>query len=104
MADLKGYALCRRPRCGFGWPEDGFWVVWGWFLGDLGTILEGEPWRPVGRDWRALEASGEAWGRPEARTLRMSRAVCSILGARDGKDNGRNANPVRFGPPKYLGP
>ena len=50
-------------RTGFGWSGDGFWATWGAFWRDL---------RPVGRDWRALEASGE--------TLRMSRSVCLILG------------------------
>ena len=55
-ADLKGYALCRRPRCGFGWPEDGFWVVWGWFLGDLGSILEGSE-----ASWKGLESLGGLW-------------------------------------------
>ena len=50
-ADLKGKALCRRPRCGFGWPEDGFSVVWGWFLGDLGSILEGSE-----ASWKGLES------------------------------------------------
>ena len=53
---LKGYALCRRPRCEFGWPEDGFWVVWGWFLSDLGSILEGSE-----ASWKGLESLGGLW-------------------------------------------
>ena len=72
VADLKGYALCRRPRCGFGWPEDGFGVVRGWFLGDLGTILGGSEasWKGleslggqlegIGEPWRPLERPGDA--------------------------------------------
>ena len=52
-------------------PKTGIWVS-----GDQDFGIRGV----YGRDWRALDASGEARGRPEARTLRTSRAVCSILG------------------------
>ena len=37
-------------------PEDGFGVVWGWFLGDLGSILEGSE-----ASWKGLESLGGLW-------------------------------------------
>ena len=63
VADIKGYALCRQPRCGFGWSEDGFRVVWGWFLGDFGSMLEGSEasWKGLGSLGGQLEGIGEPW-------------------------------------------
>ena len=61
-------------------------------LESLGGQLEGigEPWRPLERPGDAQKPGLRGCLEPFAR----------FWGARDGKCNGRHANPVRFGPPK----
>ena len=71
-AYTTGGASAAGPDVGLDGLRKVFFVVWGWFLGDLGTILEGSEasWKGleslggqlegIGEPWRPLERPGDA--------------------------------------------
>ena len=73
-------------------------MVWGWFLGDLGTILEGSE-----ASWKGLESLGgllRGLGTPRSQDFED---VSNRLLDSGGPGTGRTmvyGNPVWFGPPK----
>ena len=91
--------VCGRFGDGFEIDFDGLVMV---FDGS-GMVLNGFWWSVDGfwRDWSALEARLELWRPwrlPQTRTLRMSQAIYSILGAQGREEQWSWGRSVALGP------